>query len=104
MCRGSVHVMASCIPHELLVATELRAARARCQEPSNKRNIIVDAKLATLFTPPINMFSMNKQLSKHVFTKKGAEHTTCAGCDCCACACANTHAPRLRTPVARSCL
>jgi upstream activation factor subunit UAF30 len=26
----------------------------------------VDEKLATIFTPPIDMFSMNKQISKHV--------------------------------------
>ena len=33
----------------------------------DKRKIILDDKLSTLFTPPINIFSMNKQLSKHVF-------------------------------------
>jgi len=35
--------------------------------PQDKRKIVLDDKLATLFTPPINIFSMNKQLSKHVF-------------------------------------
>lgn len=35
------------------------------QNPSDKRQIIVDDKLGTIFTPPINMFSMNKQLSRH---------------------------------------
>ena len=33
----------------------------------DKRKIVLDGQLATLFTPPINIFSMNKQLSKHVF-------------------------------------
>jgi chromatin remodeling complex protein RSC6 len=36
------------------------------QDPANKRRIIVDEKLSTIFTPPIDMFSMNKQISKHV--------------------------------------
>jgi len=36
------------------------------QEPTNRRNINLDAKMATIFTPPINMFSMNKQISRHV--------------------------------------
>lgn len=35
------------------------------QEPSNRRNIIVDSKMATIFEAPLTMFSMNKQLSKH---------------------------------------
>ncbi|GFR46711.1 hypothetical protein Agub_g8332 [Astrephomene gubernaculifera] len=36
------------------------------QDPSNKRNILLDDKLRTIFTPPLTMFSMSKQLSKHV--------------------------------------
>lgn len=36
------------------------------QDPANRRKIIVDAKLATVFTSPLDMFTMNKQLSKHV--------------------------------------
>lgn len=39
------------------------------QNPKDKRKIIVDEKLATIFTPPITMFNMNKQLSKHCFSK-----------------------------------
>jgi upstream activation factor subunit UAF30 len=35
------------------------------QDPKNKRKILADDKLATLFTFPLNMFSINKQLSKH---------------------------------------
>ena len=38
------------------------------QDPRNKRKIIVDAKLGTIFTSPLDMFSMNKQLSRHVKT------------------------------------
>ena len=38
------------------------------QDPKDKRSFLPDAKLATILTPPVNMFSMNKQLSKHVFS------------------------------------
>ena len=37
------------------------------QNPKNKRKIILDDKLKTLFKAPLTMFSMNKQLSRHVF-------------------------------------
>ena len=37
------------------------------QDPADKRKILVKGKLETIFTPPITMFSMNKQISKHVF-------------------------------------
>eukprot|EP00195_Chlamydomonas_chlamydogama_P012736 CAMPEP_0202890952 /NCGR_PEP_ID=MMETSP1392-20130828/1184_1 /ASSEMBLY_ACC=CAM_ASM_000868 /TAXON_ID=225041 /ORGANISM="Chlamydomonas chlamydogama, Strain SAG 11-48b" /LENGTH=285 /DNA_ID=CAMNT_0049574609 /DNA_START=163 /DNA_END=1020 /DNA_ORIENTATION=+ len=36
------------------------------QDPRNKRNIICDDKLKLIFKPPVNMFTMNKQLSKHI--------------------------------------
>ena len=36
------------------------------QDPKNRRNIVLDDKLATIFTAPVTMFSMNKQLSRHV--------------------------------------
>ena len=35
------------------------------QDPSNKRNIILDEELGKLFKAPMTMFSMNKQLSRH---------------------------------------
>lgn len=38
------------------------------QDPSNKRKIILDDKLSTIFTAPVDMFSMNKQLSRHCKT------------------------------------
>ena len=38
------------------------------QDPTNKRNIIIDEKLATLFTPPMTMFTMHSQLNRHCFT------------------------------------
>lgn len=41
------------------------------QDPSNKRKILPDDKLRTLFTFPLNMFSINKQISKHC---KPAKH------------------------------
>lgn len=37
------------------------------QNPDNKRKIILDNKLKTIFKPPLDMFKMNKQLSKHVY-------------------------------------
>jgi len=36
------------------------------QDPADKRSIIPDAKLGTILTAPVNMFSMNKQLNKHI--------------------------------------
>ena len=36
------------------------------KDPSNRRKIVLDDKLATIFTHPVDMFSMNKQLSRHV--------------------------------------
>lgn len=37
------------------------------QNPKNKRKIILDDKLKKIFKPPLDMFNMNKQLSKHVY-------------------------------------
>ena len=37
------------------------------QNPMNKRKIILDDKLKTIFKPPLDMFKMNKQLSRHVY-------------------------------------
>ncbi|PNW87331.1 hypothetical protein CHLRE_02g118250v5 [Chlamydomonas reinhardtii] len=36
------------------------------QDPKDKRKILLDDKLKTLFTSPLTMFTMNSQLSKHV--------------------------------------
>jgi upstream activation factor subunit UAF30 len=36
------------------------------QDPKNRRNILADDKLRLIFTFPLNMFTMNKQLSKHL--------------------------------------
>jgi upstream activation factor subunit UAF30 len=41
------------------------------QDPACRRNILPDAKLGTVLTAPVTMFSMNKQLSKHVKTIPG---------------------------------
>lgn len=38
------------------------------QDPSDRRKILLDEKLRTLFRPPLTMFSMSKQLSRHVKT------------------------------------
>ena len=38
------------------------------QDPADKRKILLDDRLEKLFTPPITMFNMNKQLSRHVFS------------------------------------
>lgn len=32
------------------------------QDPKNKRAFILDEKMSTIFTHPVNMFSMNKQV------------------------------------------
>ena len=39
-----------------------------CQDPSNKRNIVPDTKLAKVFgkSTPVNMFEMTKLLSPHI--------------------------------------
>ena len=36
------------------------------QDPSDRRRIRVKGDLASIFTPPITMFSMNKQIGKHL--------------------------------------
>lgn len=36
------------------------------QDPKNKKKIIVDEKLGKFLKHPVDMFSMNKQLSKHI--------------------------------------
>lgn len=38
------------------------------QDPKDKRKILLDDKLKKIFTSPLTMFSMNKQLSKHVMS------------------------------------
>ena len=44
------------------------------QNPKNKRKIILDDKLKTLFKAPLTMFTMNKQLSRHVFASGDPLH------------------------------
>ena len=39
------------------------------QNPQDRRKIIPDEVLGTFLTAPVNMMSMNSQLSKHCFTK-----------------------------------
>lgn len=52
----------------------------RClQNPKDKRKIILDEKLSKLFKPPVNAFSINKQISKHVFAA-GASLPRLLGC------------------------
>lgn len=38
------------------------------QDPKDKRKILLDDKLKTIFTAPLTMFTMNKQLSRHVMS------------------------------------
>ena len=38
------------------------------QDPKDKRKILLDDKLKTIFTSPLTMFTMNTQLSKHCKT------------------------------------
>ena len=61
---------------QLLTATLLQVVRAmwdyikanNLQNPKNKRKILLDEKLSTLFKSPLDMFTMNSQLSRHVYT------------------------------------
>ncbi len=41
------------------------------QNPKDKRKIVLDEPLGRLFKPPLNMFNMNKQLSRHVYVEGG---------------------------------
>lgn len=61
-----LHVLPSAHQHHTTAHADLLMSLPPLQDPKNKRNIICDDKMRTIFTPPINMFSMNKQLSKHV--------------------------------------
>ena len=36
------------------------------QDANDKRSILPDARLGTILTAPVNMFSMNKQLNRHI--------------------------------------
>lgn len=36
------------------------------QNPADRRQILLDTKLGTIFEAPVDMFSMNKQLSRHL--------------------------------------
>ncbi len=42
--------------------------RSAFQDPKDKRKILLDDKLRTLFTSPLTMFTMNTQLSRHCKT------------------------------------
>ncbi len=42
------------------------------QNPKDRRKIVLDDALARLFKPPLNMFNMNKQLSRHVYVEGAA--------------------------------
>jgi SWIB/MDM2 domain len=44
------------------------------QEPKDRRKIIVDERLGTFLTSPVNMFTMNTQLTKHIFQPEGWAH------------------------------
>lgn len=60
VCTRSCSHVCSCV---LLCAAVLLL-----QNPKDKRKIIIDEKLGTLFTTPLTMFSINKQLTKHVIS------------------------------------
>ncbi len=58
-----------------LLATDSKVSQASAmgtQDPKNKRKIIPDERLGTILTPPVDIFSMNKQLSKHCWAVEGA--------------------------------
>lgn len=60
------------VPRLWCVFCRLRNPLLLLQDPSNRRKIIPDEQLGTILTPPVDMFSMNKQLSKHIFQAEGA--------------------------------
>ena len=69
------------------------------QNPQDRRKIIPDEVLGTFLTAPVNMMSMNSQLSKHCFTK-GTHTLLVVPCVDYACTtsnrgfrCHNEHAP-----------
>lgn len=37
------------------------------QDPSDKRKILPDAKLGKILQAPVTQFTLNKQLSKHIY-------------------------------------
>jgi upstream activation factor subunit UAF30 len=41
------------------------------QDPADKRAILPDEKLGTILSAPVNMFSMNKQLNRHILPEEG---------------------------------
>ncbi len=47
------------------------------QDPKNKRKIIVDDTLGKFLSRPCTMFTMNKQLSKHVYTRGNLPYYAC---------------------------
>jgi hypothetical protein len=53
---------------------------AGLQDPNDKRSIIPDEKLGTILTAPVTMFSMNKQISRHVLTKGACGVDACVDC------------------------
>lgn len=40
------------------------------QDPNDKRSILPDAKLGKILQAPVNQFTLNKQLSKHILKSK----------------------------------
>ena len=70
----------------LYIALQLQVVKAiwayvkehNLQDPKNKRKIVCDEKLGKVLPARTDMFKMNKELSKHVFTqgKAAVLHTT----------------------------
>ncbi|MEW5298282.1 MAG: hypothetical protein WDW36_001424 [Sanguina aurantia] len=58
----------SCGRHQVVKAIWVYIKEHSLQNPKDKRKIMLDDKLSTLFKAPLNMFSLNKQLSKHCWT------------------------------------
>jgi hypothetical protein len=56
------------VPDPVHVSNMLLLLLLLPQNPKDKRKIIIDEKLGTLFTNPLTMFSINKQLTKHIMT------------------------------------
>ena len=61
-----------CCCNRVLASVSCRSSSV--QEPKDRRKIIVDERLGTFLTSPVNMFTMNTQLTKHIFQPEGWAH------------------------------
>jgi SWIB/MDM2 domain len=72
-CKAPIGVAVGCCRcHSVLAFASCRSSNV--QDPKDRRKIIVDEQLGTFLTSPVNMFTMNTQLTKHIFQPEGWAH------------------------------